>query len=181
MVEAHNIDWKHISETLSFEKDPESFARRTNLWKQIDVNGNGYVSLAEVDKGLRDVLKLDHVFDCKRAIMRAFQKAKNSVKTKSTHGEDYIERPEFRLLLLFLRQHFEYFQAFARIDSGDDNRVDLAEFTAALPKLQKWVGDIADPKAEFAKIDKNGGGQILFDEFVAWASTRNLDLDDDDN
>ena len=38
----------------------------------MDVNGNGYLSLAEVDKGLRDVLALDEVFDCKPAIMRAF-------------------------------------------------------------------------------------------------------------
>jgi hypothetical protein len=34
-------------------------------------------------------------------------------------------------------------------------------------------------EAEFAAIDKNGGGQILFGEFVDWALAKNLDLDDD--
>ena len=38
----------------------------------MDVNGNGYLSLAEVDKGLRDALSLDELFDCKPAIMKAF-------------------------------------------------------------------------------------------------------------
>ncbi len=35
-------------------------------------NGNGYLSLAEVDKGLRDVLNCEELFDAKPAIMRAF-------------------------------------------------------------------------------------------------------------
>ena len=34
-------------------------------------------------------------------------------------------------------------------------------------------------EAEFAKIDKNGGGQILFNEFVDWALEKNLDIEDD--
>ena len=181
MVEAHNIDWKYISKTLTFKTDPESKKRRDGLWSQIDVNRNGYASLAEIDKGLRDVLKIDHLFNCKRAILRAFQSAKNSVKSKNSHGADYVERSEFRLLLYYLRQYFEYFQAFARVDTGDDNRVDLAEFKAALPQLTRWVGAIPDPELEFKKIDKNGGGQILFDEFVVWAQSRSLDLDDDDD
>ena len=37
-----------------------------------------YLSLAEVDRGIRDVLGLDEVFDAKRAIFEAFRFAKNS-------------------------------------------------------------------------------------------------------
>ena len=36
------------------------------------MNGNGYLSLAEIDKGIRDTLKSDALFDAKPAIMRAF-------------------------------------------------------------------------------------------------------------
>ena len=43
----------------------------------------------------------------------------------------------------------------------------------------QWVGPIEDMDAEFAKIDKNGGGQILFSEFVDWALEKNLDIEDD--
>ena len=35
--------------------------------------------------------------------------------------------------------------------------------------------------AEFDSIDKNGGGQILFNEFVDWALSKNLDLEDDED
>ena len=36
-------------------------------------------------------------------------------------------------------------------------------------------------EAEFDAIDKNGGGQILFDEFVEWATAKNLDIEEDDD
>ena len=181
MVEAKNINWEKISAALPYKDDPDSVQRRKKIWSGIDVNNNGFVSLAEIDKGLRDILQLDHVFNCKRAIFQAFKSAKSSAKSKSVHGPDYVERKEFKTLLYYLRQYFEYFQAFARADTGDDNRIDLEEFKRFETTLEKWVGKIDDPVAEFKKIDKNGGGQITFDEFVAWAQHRSLDLDDDDN
>ena len=46
----------------------------------MDVNNNGILSLAEIDKGIRDALNIDELFNCKPAIMRAFQAAKDSVK-----------------------------------------------------------------------------------------------------
>jgi len=80
-----------------------------------------------------------------------------------------------------LRQRFEYWQAFRRIDAGGDGRVDLQEFLAAKLMIEKWVGKLDDPVAEFNKIDGNGGGQILFDEFCDWSVAKHLDLDDDDD
>jgi hypothetical protein len=43
----------------------------------MDINENGFLSLAEVDKGLRDVLKTDDIFDCKPCIIRAFNACKS--------------------------------------------------------------------------------------------------------
>lgn len=37
---------------------PEENAQRLKIYNQMDVNGNGYLSLAEIDKGIRDVLDL---------------------------------------------------------------------------------------------------------------------------
>ena len=69
----------------------------------------------------------------------------------------------------------------SRIDTGDDNRVSKEEFTSSSVKaaVEKWVGEIEDMDAEFDKIDANGGGQILFNEFVDWALEKNLDIEDD--
>ena len=47
--------------------------------------------------------------------------------------------------------------------------------------MEVWVGEIPDIEGEFKKIDKNGGGSILFDEFCTWAISKNLDLEDDDD
>ena len=34
-------------------------------------------------------------------------------------------------------------------------------------------------EGEFDSIDTNGGGQILFNEFIDWALSRDLDIEDD--
>jgi len=72
-------------------------------FKNMDMNGNGFLSLAEVDKGLRDVIKLPILFELKPVIIRAFMAAKTKVKSKSKYGDDYIEKREYRFLLKYLR------------------------------------------------------------------------------
>ena len=70
---------------------------------------------------------------------------------------------------------------FCRTDISGDHKINLEEFKLALPTLEKWGVKITDPEAEFKKIDKNGGGSIMFDEFCAYAIKKNLDLEDDDD
>jgi hypothetical protein len=41
---------------LPIGKSESEQARRDELFKQFDPNGNGYLSLAEVDKGVHDIL-----------------------------------------------------------------------------------------------------------------------------
>jgi len=172
------IKWTEINAKLPTGKDDK--AKRKAMFKEFD-NGNGVLSLAEVDKAIRDVLKIDELFDAKAAVMRAFQIAKNSKPSKrGKTGDDYLELREFKFFLLSLRQYFEYFEAFSRVDASNDKRIDLVEFKAAQDKIELWVGKI-DAEEEFKKIDKNGGGIILFDEFCEWAITKNLDLEDDDD
>ena len=45
----------------------------------------------------------------------------------------------------------------------------MDEFAKAIPKMEEWGIDMSNPQAQWYKADKNGGGVILFDEFVAWA------------
>ena len=104
-----NVNWEEIRAKLPMEKTPEQKKRRMDLFMQFDPNNNGYLSLAEVDKGCRDILCLYEIFDAKPVIMRAFQAAKSAndkiSKKKggsaSRHGPDYVEKCEFRLLLVY--------------------------------------------------------------------------------
>merc|ERR1711991_93808 len=174
------IDWAELSAKLPMSKSREDKIRRRKIFNDMDMNGNGYLSLAEVDKGVRDVLKADHLFDCKPAMLRAFNAVKDTAPSHTPHSDDYVTRSEFRLLMVALRQMFELWHMFELVDTGDDRRVDQDEFTKAVPMFEKWGLKISDPAATFKEVDKNGGGQILFDEFVKWAMEKGLDLEDDD-
>jgi Ca2+-binding EF-hand superfamily protein len=67
----------------------EQKAERARLFARMDVNGNGYLSLAEIDKG---VFELFPRFNCKPALMRAY-------KAADTSGDGLISPLEFRQLL----------------------------------------------------------------------------------
>ena len=58
--------------------------------------------MAEIDKGVRDILHIQELFLSKQAIMRAFEASKNCVKSKTKYGEDFVEWVEFRFLLIYL-------------------------------------------------------------------------------
>merc|ERR1712238_557522 len=192
--------------------DDEQKKRRNDIFDSFDPNGNGYLSLAEIDKGCRDVLDLYKLFDAKKPIMRAYQNAKgiaghnkrnnnNNNNNTKLDGDGYVERSEFRLLLLYLRDYFLLWKLFDHMDgcnnittsnsrtsssniTNKDGRIDLNEFRNAIPQLEKVFGikliqqqrsnndDNEDlMKSEFSKIDVNDGGYILFDEFAHWALT----------
>ena len=50
-----NYDWKALLEKLPVKKTTEERNKRRELWKAMDMNGNGFLSLAEFDRGVRDV------------------------------------------------------------------------------------------------------------------------------
>ena len=54
------------------------------MWKRMDFNGNGYLSLAEVDKAVRDVLQSPALFNSKPVVMRAFQAARRASTPEDT-------------------------------------------------------------------------------------------------
>merc|ERR1712241_1667766 len=150
------------------------------MWADIDLNGNGFVSLSEVTTGIRDVLKLPEVYDSKLAIITAFNFSKSKCKTTRSHGDDYLEFNEFRFFLQTLRQFFEYYQAFTSLDSGNDGKISKDEFLSDDVKniLDKWTESCDDLESEFSRMDTNGGGQIMFSEFVLWALEKNIDFEE---
>ena len=173
--------WAELKEKLPWEKTEEGKQKRIAQWQKIDKNGNGYLSLAEIDKAMRDDIGLPILFDLKPVLMRAFQAAKSVAPANSKADDDYIQKREYRLFLQYLRQYYEYWVAFEKLDSDSDRRITYDEFTKAADVMSKWNIDMSDPEAQFKDCDKNGGGMILFSEFCDWAIKKNLDLDDDDD
>ena len=72
------------------------------------------------------------------------------------------ERDEFANLLVNLFYFNKLWKAFDAIDHDDDRRLDFAEFQKGLKHIGLKL-PAAEAKAEFAAMDKNGGGVVLFD------------------
>jgi len=166
------IDWETLKKTMPLGRDPTSKATRHRLFSRFDPNGNGILSLAEVDRGLKRVLHLSGAGQCTPAINRAFHAARDFAPPVAAFSDDYVDKNEFRVLLVYLRHYIELWEHFNAIDTSGDRRVGLQEFRMSLPLLKKWgIREAAanwdsDPKVAFAKLDYNGGGFVLFDEFA---------------
>lgn len=171
--------WAQLKEKLPYERTEEEKQKRIAQWSLMDVNGNGHLSLAEVDKGMKDI-GLPTLFDIKPVLMRAFQAAKSVAPSTSKQDDDYIQKREYRLLLQYLRQYYELWLAFERVDQDGDRRVSFKEFEQAIETMAKWGIDMSDPQAQWKECDADGGGMVLFVEFSDWAIKKGLDLEDDD-
>jgi Ca2+-binding EF-hand superfamily protein len=142
-----------------------------DLWRACDFNGNGKCSLAEVDKMIVERFPL---LDSKPALMRAFQRTTS--RTGGGDGDDWVEKHEFRALLRNIFYFNKLWHVFSQIDSGHDRRINFGEFRASLHMLKLHLDD-DEAEAEFASMDRNGGGQVLFEEFCLWVAERQSPLD----
>ncbi|CAE8645798.1 unnamed protein product, partial [Polarella glacialis] len=136
-----------------------------DLWRQIDFNGNNVVSLAEIDKLVVESYPL---LNHKPALMRAYKAAIRSV---AGDHDDWVEKHEFKNLLANLFYFNKLFWIFENADQDKDRRLTYEEF--------KWCLNVGGAKMsetevqrDFKKVDKNGGGIILFDEFCVYFTNK---------
>eukprot|EP00929_Paragymnodinium_shiwhaense_P020227 TRINITY_DN13547_c0_g1_i1.p1 TRINITY_DN13547_c0_g1~~TRINITY_DN13547_c0_g1_i1.p1 ORF type:complete len:530 (-),score=134.71 TRINITY_DN13547_c0_g1_i1:237-1826(-) len=140
------------------------------LWRRLDFNGNNVVSLAEIDKMVVELVaggSWPAWLNNKPALMRAYKKT----ILVDGDGDDWVEKPEFSALLLNIFWFNKLWGVFDEIDADDDRRVNCQEFVAGMSKLGLKLSP-SEAAAEFRKIDKNGGGQVLFVEFCAYIRNR---------
>jgi len=140
------------------------------LWKRLDFNGNNVVSLAEIDKMVVELVAggtWPAWLNNKPALMRAYKKT----ILVDGDGDDWVEKREFHNLLLNIFWFNKLWQIFDVIDTGDDRRIDVSEFTRGLSSLGLHLSP-QQAQAEFNKIDGNHGGQVLFVEFCGYVRMR---------
>lgn len=133
------------------------------LWSSLDFNGNGIVSLAEID---RWVVQQFPLLNHKPALMRAYKKT-----CQEGDADEWVERFEFEALLVNLFYFNKVFQTFEEIDKNHDHRLSVSELTSGIAMLH-LSPPVSDAKALFKELDRNHGGYILFDEFCAWLAER---------
>jgi len=126
----------------------------------LDFNGNNLCSLAEIDKWVVETYAL---LNHKPALMRAFK-----ATTEAGHDTDeYVHKKDFKRLILNLFYFNKLFWLFDQVDEGHDRKLNLKEFTWVLTMCGAQTSE-RTAAVEFKKVDTNGGGEILFDEFCKY-------------
>eukprot|EP00727_Mastigamoeba_balamuthi_P001990 m51a1_g11789 hypothetical protein (210) ;mRNA; f:303573-304431 len=149
---------------LEADSDPMKWDKKKmdEVWNTFDFNGNGKLSLAEIDRAC--LLTMPQFYKHKHVIMRAYKAA-----DKSQDG--YIEKNEFAALLNLLCYFDDVWKKFEQLDKSKDDRVTFDEFREGYDMLGIPLDD-KDLEREFADMDENGGGYVLFDEFCIWAAKK---------
>lgn len=138
---------------------------RERAFDRMDVNGNGKLSLAEVDKAVVEVWP---EFNHKKALMRAYRAA-------DLQHDGTISRDEFPLLLKYIVYFDKLWEKFDSMDKDGDHQLNLEEFHqgAEMLGLGKEHGVTwATTVQEFGLMDADGGGAVRFDEFCAWSARK---------
>eukprot|EP00808_Paulinella_micropora_P031729 g24230.t1 len=126
-----------------------------DVWKSFDFNGNGMLSLAEIDKAAKQMYPHWHLDT--RATIRA-------MKAVDQKGEGYVNRKQFGDFMLQLERMQHYSQIFSKLDVNGDGRISFEEFQTGHELAGVPMAD--DIKKEFMKLDVDRGGFILFAELV---------------
>ena len=152
------------AEKLPVAKDQHDHRRRTQMFESWDLNQNNKLSLNEVETALRSMMG-EFATTAKPVSLFAFTHARDENRDKkgmSQRDPTMIERDEFRMLLVYLRNYFALYHAFVAIDGQieQDGRINFEEFKKALGLLKQWKVIIPKKKAKlaFSQMDTNGGG-----------------------
>jgi hypothetical protein len=160
---------------------------RQTMWRAWDGNGNGMLSLAEVDLCVKRQVGEDLWRRYRPSYIRAFTDAADAVPdgkrvASKLTKDDVVTRAEFRLLLSYLRLYATMYEVFAMVDgmgagvdAMDDRKISREEWEAMLGALaaagKSWAPFVAlqgATAADFDAVDADGRGAVVLSEFCAW-------------
>merc|ERR1711962_1749986 len=120
------VDWERINSRLPYLRNEEDKKRRKNMGEAIDINGNGYVSLAEITKGVRDVIGVDDLFDSRPAINRSFHHCRKLSKRISK--EEFTSDSMRKTIQEWVGPIEDMEAEFDRVDSSGGGQILFSEF-----------------------------------------------------
>eukprot|EP01059_Diplonema_ambulator_P034133 TRINITY_DN7492_c0_g1_i1.p1 TRINITY_DN7492_c0_g1~~TRINITY_DN7492_c0_g1_i1.p1 ORF type:complete len:703 (+),score=150.18 TRINITY_DN7492_c0_g1_i1:675-2783(+) len=148
--------------------DDSSQELRMQLFEDFDMTGTGKLCLAEISRGVRDVLGLGEVFgECKYAVMSAFRAGtKDSV-------DGLISKRQFRTVLCVLQSYLDLYKLFQTMTVGET--VSLRSWCSSVGRLTAFGIRITDPEVDYHKIT-GGRGTMHFSEFADWAMDKDTPM-----
>lgn len=169
-------DWQTLMDKMPVEKTPDAAKRRKEIWDEMNAHNNGSVSQKKMTKDMEKYLGLPKKVLEKGCLEKAYNNAKDKVKTKQGGDDSFIQFAEFRIFLVYLKQYFQYWVLFENLGGGSMS-LTLDQLKDAEGILKSYGVTMSDPNAEFKKIDKNGSGKVSFDEFADWAIAKELAIE----
>eukprot|EP00049_Salpingoeca_infusionum_P012902 m.240025 g.240025 ORF g.240025 m.240025 type:complete len:450 (+) comp15299_c0_seq7:3125-4474(+) len=152
MLNEGDDDFKEIVAKIDDKAQYESW------WQTLDSNGNGIVSLSEIEK----FVEAEGWKVASPPLRQAYK------FTVQTQGEDeFVQKEEFSRLLNAMVFMNRLWDIFSEIDSSDDRRIDVAEFRSGMKKIGCNLSQSAAEQA-FGEMDRNDGGLVLFGEFCRY-------------
>eukprot|EP00041_Stephanoeca_diplocostata_P019031 m.403761 g.403761 ORF g.403761 m.403761 type:complete len:439 (+) comp21194_c0_seq16:117-1433(+) len=139
-------------------------AQMQKLWESLDVNDNGGLSLAEIDKWVEQSYPL---LNNKRAMMRAYQKTTMEDGDK----DPWVQRYELKALILNLFYFNKIESMFKLLDKDGDHRLSFEEFVAGI-KILGMDLKREDAWREYCIMDDDRAGMVLFSEFCHWVAAK---------
>ena len=153
---------------ISVQASPEDIKELKDLFKALDVNGDGSLSINELQEGLKGKENGETIL--------------NLLKSADTDGSGEINYTEFIAATIdanvFMRE--DYLRtAFNMFDKDNSGKIDSTEVVALLSdeELGNFVSASAIQQA-MKEIDANGDGEIDFEEFMAMMK-KATELDDE--
>mmetsp|Transcript_13853 Transcript_13853/g.16508 ORF Transcript_13853/g.16508 Transcript_13853/m.16508 type:complete len:394 (+) Transcript_13853:60-1241(+) len=140
-----------------------------DLWKQYDVNGNGLVSLGEIDRFVCKQYPIYNIDHYKPALVRAY-------KFADKDGSGLISKDEFHTLVRSLSFFQDLWTKFQSIDIDNDRSISLDEFITKRSLLGLEGISEFEAKKLFRQIDTDKSGFLRFYE-LATHCARQLALD----
>mmetsp|Transcript_129547 Transcript_129547/g.242362 ORF Transcript_129547/g.242362 Transcript_129547/m.242362 type:complete len:278 (-) Transcript_129547:37-870(-) len=187
------VDWDAVEERLPIKQVPEAMAERKALFKILDPNKNGYLTLTEVTAGLPGLLSaggyrklgeaaesLVPLDDFRPACKLAYKQAHKVAPSKG-RNTNQIGKREFHALLVSFRLYLELDVLFQFIDQSGDDRLCWKEVERHKSELEAWG---IDEESARRKFPDDWEEAMKYSEFAEWCIARrygNLDLTLDEN
>ena len=87
-----------------------------------------------------------------------------------------VTKSEFRFLLQYICEFYQYQIAFEHLDTGADGKIAYEEFIQAKTQMVKWGVDMRDSQAAWKSCDFTEDGRVDFMEFCDWAIKASMQL-----
>ena len=133
----------------------------------MDVNSNGIVSLAEIDKY---IVELNPEYNNKPALMRAYHAA-------DLNNDGFVNRKEYLDLWKYIAYFNTLWHKFEELDDNNDRRISYDEFYQLSGKLFDTILNEKEAKYIFNLMDQDHHGMVLFKEFCGFMVRRKIALE----